>query len=132
VRLARLAIPIAMLTFVVAGCGGGTKVVVEEVPGGTSHVVVKGGEALAPQATPTPTISATPTADATSTDGTNTAPTQQQQQQQSTTQPQSTPTPQATPQGTAGGGATAPEATPAPGSDAQQFETFCQQNPGAC
>jgi hypothetical protein len=131
VRLARLAIPIAMLTLV-AGCGGGSKVVVEEVPGGTSHVTVKGGEALAPQATPTPTASATPTADAAgTTDGTNTAPAQQQQQQ-STAQPQSTPTPQSTPQGTAGGGATAPEATPAPGSDAQQFETFCQQNPGAC
>ena len=58
-RLARLATPIAMLTLAVAGCGGGSKVVVEEVPSGTTHVTVRGGEALAPQATPTPTASAT-------------------------------------------------------------------------
>ncbi|WP_028060353.1 hypothetical protein [Candidatus Solirubrobacter pratensis] len=131
-RLARLATPIAVLTLALAGCGGGSKVAVQEVPGGASDVTVKGGEALAPKptATATPTVSATATPEADTTSGATTQ--QQQQTQQSTTPQNTTPTQQSTPQPSAGGGAAAPEATPAPGSDAQQFETFCQQNPGAC
>jgi hypothetical protein len=127
VRLARLATPIAVLTLALAGCGGGSKVVVQEVPAGSQNLKVTGGEALAPKATATPT----PTASATATGGTNATATATPP----ATQPNATPTATATtttPQGTAGGGAAAPASTPAPGSDAQQFETFCQQNPGAC
>lgn len=126
-RLARLATPIAVLTLALAGCGGGSKVVVQEVPAGSQNLKVTGGEALAPKATATPT----PTASATATGGTNATATATPP----ATQPNATPTATATtttPQGTAGGGAAAPASTPAPGSDAQQFETFCQQNPGAC
>ena len=131
-RLARLATPIAVLSLALAGCGGGSKVVVQEVPGGSPDVTVKGGEALAPKATatPTPTVSATATPESDTSAGTTTQ--QQQPTQQSTPQPNTAPAQQSTPQASAGGGAAAPEATPAPGSDAQQFETFCQQNPGAC
>jgi hypothetical protein len=133
VRVTRLVIPIAVLALTVAGCGGGSKVVVKEVPGGSVELTVTGGEALAPKATPTPTAGAseTPTPDAsgTTSGGTATTPTQPQP---STTQPQ--PTATQAPQTSQGGGATAPDpnATPPPGASKQQFETFCQQNPGAC
>src|SRR5262249_19060397 len=63
VRAARLATPIAVLALPVAGCGGGSKVVVREVPGGSVDLTVTGGDALAPSATPPPT----PTVDASAT-----------------------------------------------------------------
>ncbi len=133
-RVTRLAIPIALLCFVLAGCGGGSKVVVKEVPGGSVELTVRGGDALAPKATATPTVdaSATATPDA-GTAGAGTAQTQTQTQPQPSTTQQPAPT-QSAPQPSAGGGATAPDpnATPPPGASKQQFETFCQQNPGAC
>jgi hypothetical protein len=126
VRLARPAIPIALLCLVLAGCGGGTTVVVPDSPDGTAGLTISGGENLAPQATPTATPSATPTATTTGT-STSTGTTTQ------SAAPQPTAT-QAPAQGTAGGGTAAPTAqpTPPPGADAQKFEAFCQQNPGAC
>jgi hypothetical protein len=129
VRVTRVAIPIAMLSLVLAGCGGGSKVVVKEVPGGSVELTVTGGDALAPKATATPTVdaSATTTPDATTSGGA--APTQTQPQQSTTQQPAATAT---APPTAANGGATAPDATPPPGASKQQFETFCQQNPGAC
>jgi hypothetical protein len=128
VRLARLATPIAVLTLALAGCGGGSKVFVQEVPAGSQNLKVTGGEALAPKATATPT----PTASATATAGTGTAGSATatpSAQTNATATATATPT---TPQSTTGGGATAPASTPPPGSGATQFETFCQQNPGAC
>lgn len=127
-RLARLATPIAVLTLALAGCGGGSKVVVQEVPAGSQNLKVSGGQALAPKATatPTPTASASPTPGSGTTGSATATP---------SAQPNATATATATattPQSTSGGGAAAPASTPAPGSDAQQFETFCQQNPGAC
>ena len=128
-RLVRLATPIAVLCLTLAACGGASDATVQEVPGGPVKLTVPGGDALAPKATATATSDAseTPTPVATSTPAANTAP-------QGTTQ--SNTTTQTAPQGTQGGGAAAPDgnpqATPPPGSDAQQFEEFCQQNPGAC
>jgi hypothetical protein len=125
----RLATPIAVLCLAVTACGGGSQVTVQEVPGPPPKLTVKGGDAFAPKATATATAgaSATATASATSTPAASTnAP--------STTQNNAAA--QTAPQGTQGGGAAAPntgaQATPQPGSDAQRFEAFCQQNPGAC
>jgi hypothetical protein len=134
VRVTRLVIPIAVLALTVAGCGGGSKVVVKEVPGGSVDLTVTGGDALSPKASATPTVSAssTPTPDASGTTAGGAATTQTQPQ--GTTQP-TQPAPTATaPPSSQGGGATAPDpnATPPPGATKQQFETFCQQNPGAC
>jgi hypothetical protein len=132
VRVTRLVIPIAVLALTVAGCGGGSKVVVKEVPGGSVELTVTGGDALAPKASATPSVTATTTPDAGGTTSGGAAPTQTQPQ--GTTQPQEqAPTATATPN-SQGGGATAPDpnATPPPGASKQQFETFCQQNPGAC
>jgi hypothetical protein len=129
VRLVRLATPIALLCLTLAACGGASDATVQEVPGPPAKLTVQGGDALAPKATATatPDASATETPVATSTPAANTAP-------QGTTQNDTTA--QTAPQGTQGGGAAAPDgsaqATPAPGSDAQKFEEFCQQNPGAC
>ncbi len=117
------------LTFVVAACGGST-VAYKPAPGEPVDLSVPGsGDALAPEATPTPTPTATDTPDASTS--------------------QATPTPDAnagagttetTPQTDDGGGAAAPDTgdsatndqPPPAGSDAQQFEDFCAENPGAC
>ena len=135
-RVTRLVIPIALLCFGLAGCGGSSKVVVKEVPGGSVELTVPGGEALAPKATATPTVDAseTPTPDASGTTSSGGAAPTQTQPQQSQTQPQQQAPTQSTPQSSQGGGATAPDAssTPPPGATKQQFQTFCQQNPGAC
>jgi hypothetical protein len=130
VRFARLATPIAMLCLALAGCGGGSNVTVQEVPGGAVDLKVPGGAALAPTATAT----ATADASATATPASTTAPATGNTPAQSPTQQSAAP-PQSTPAaGTPGGGAAAPNAnpTPPPGADKQQFEAFCQQNPGAC
>jgi hypothetical protein len=130
VRLVRPATPIAVLVLAVslAACGGGSKVTVQEPPGGTADLTISGGDQLAPTATAT----ATPSATATTTAGATSTPAASTNSQTQTAQP--TATAQSTPQGTAGGGAAAPsaQATPPPGSDKQKFEAFCQQNPGAC
>src|SRR3954452_20792176 len=121
-RLVRLAAPAILLALTVAACGG-SQVTVEDVPGAPVELSVPGkADALAP--TPTATASAPATATTTATSGTAT-----------TAQPQATATPAPA---TGGGGAAAPDDSantdqpPPAGSDAQQFEEFCAQNPGAC
>ena len=119
----RLAVPIAVFTLALAGCGGAT-VTVQEAPGDPVQLTVPGdGAALSPDLTPSPTPTPSATVDA------NAA--------------AATPAPDAgaaatpTPQGTTGGGTTAPDTgatapTPAPGSGNDEFEAFCAENPGAC
>jgi hypothetical protein len=123
----------------VAGCGG-SELDYEEVPGPPvevsipSETVESGGSAKA-DATPTPTATAEP--------GSTTAPSDQSGD---TGAAPSTGTGTAS-TGTTGagtdadsGGATAPaeedsatnDTAPPAGSEAQQFEDFCAQNPGAC
>jgi hypothetical protein len=127
----RLAVPVVMLTLAVAGCGG-SQVAVQEVPGDdpVSLSVPGSGAALAPAAT----ASATPTATETPEAGAA----------QATATPDGTSngdgTAQSAPEGTTGGGTAAPDGEdnaatdqpPPAGSDAQQFEDFCAENPGAC
>ncbi len=127
----RLAVPISLLVLVLAGCGGAT-VAVQEVPGDPAPLAVPGsGEGLAPEttATPTPTPTETPDAEdaeATAVPDTSGATPETEQQ--------------TTPEGPAEGGAEAPAAEdsattdqkPPAGSDAEQFEDFCAENPGAC
>ena len=126
-RRLRLAAPFIVLVLTVAACGG-SKVAVQEVPGGAVDLTMPGnGAALDPAATATATVSAsaTPTATTTGTSSTSSS---------TTTQPST-----ATTTGSANGGTAAPStstgaatATPAPGSPTQQYEDFCAQNPGAC
>ena len=122
-----VAVPIIALSLILAACGGNT-VTVQEVPGDPVSLSVPGSaDALAPAATPTPT----PTATATETPAAGTA--------------QATPTPdagttQTTPETDTGDGTEAPagedsattDQPPPAGSDAEQFEDFCAENPGAC
>jgi hypothetical protein len=122
------------LTLALAGCGGNT-VTVQEVPGGPVDLTVPGSaEALAPQptATPSATPTDTPEADASQATPTPDAGTGTADESQSQTTPQ-------TDTG-ADGAAEAPstddsatnDQPPPAGSDAQKFEDFCAQNPGAC
>jgi hypothetical protein len=127
----RLAVPVTVLVLALAGCGG-TTVAVQEVPGDPAQLEVPGnGKALAPEttATATPTPTETPGADdaeaTAAPDTTGAAPETQQQ---------------TTPEGTTEGGTEAPstedsattDQAPPAGSDAEQFEDFCAENPGAC
>jgi hypothetical protein len=119
----RLAVPIAMLTLALAGCGGAT-VTVQEVPGDPAQLTVPGdGAALAPDVTPSPTATPTATVDA------NTA--------EATATPAAGAAATPTPQSTTGGETPAPDAAtpdqpPPAGSNADEFEAFCAENPGAC
>jgi hypothetical protein len=124
----RLAVPVIVLTLAVAGCGG-SQVTVEDAPP-VSYTVPGSADALAPAATATATPTPTETPDA------NAA--------QATATPDGTGTTDGTaqtaPEGTGGGGTAAPggqesassDQPPPAGSDAQQFEDFCAENPGAC
>jgi hypothetical protein len=130
-RRLRLAAPFIVLALTVAACGG-SKVAVQEVPGGAVNLTASGGAALNPAATATPTpaagATATPTATTTGAASTSSSTTTQQSASTGT--------------GSTGGGTEAPSttttttgaatATPAPGSPTQQYEDFCAQNPGAC
>ena len=127
----RLAVPVTLLVFALAGCGGAT-VAVQEVPGDPAPLSVPGtAEGLAPEttATPTPTPTETPDADAAAAAATPDA--------SGTTGDAQTET---APEGTAEGGAEAPatedsattDQAPPAGSNAEQFEDFCAENPGAC
>jgi hypothetical protein len=126
----RLAVPVTVLVFALAGCGGAT-VAVQEVPGDPASLDVPGnGEGLAPASTPTatPTPTETPGAD----DAEATA-----VPDASGTTPEAQP--ETVPEGTAEGGTEAPQEdsattdqAPPAGSDAEQFEDFCAENPGAC
>jgi hypothetical protein len=130
-RRLRLAAPFIALALVVAGCGG-SKVVVQEVPGGAVDLGVPGGGAAlnpAATATPTPTVSATPTATTTGASSSGTTGTTSTSQQSASTTTGSTSGGTQAPSTTSTGAATA---TPAPGSPTQQYEDFCAQNPGAC
>ena len=131
-RLApRLAVPVTLLVFAFAGCGGAT-VAVQEVPGDPAPLSVPGtAEGLAPAttATPTPTPTETPDADTAAATATpDTSGTTGDAQAETA------------PEGTAEGGAEAPgtedsattDQKPPAGSDAEQFEDFCAENPGAC
>jgi hypothetical protein len=125
-----IAAPLIALTFAVTACGGAT-VAYKQAPGDPVDLSVPGnGDALAPEATPTPTATPTETAEA---DASQATPTPDANTGAGTTQ-------QTTPQGNNGGGTEAPaepdsatnDQPPPAGSDAQQFEDFCAENPGAC
>lgn len=112
-----------VLAVLLAACGGAS-VAVQQAPGPPVTLAEPGNPAqLAPTATATATAGATGTATATPTTTSGTA---------------ATPTPTATPtvsSGTGTGtqtGSTGTTQPPPAGSDAQKFEQFCAQNPGAC
>jgi hypothetical protein len=121
-----------LLALAAAGCGGGEPLA-PEVPGPPAEVKVpqaaqSPGDAAAAngQGSASGTATPTPTPTPTGTSGTSGA--------------TATPTPTVTGTGQ-GGGAAAPNTTadspsndtpPPDGSNAQQFEDFCAQNPGAC
>ena len=123
----RLAVPIAVLTLALAGCGGAT-VTVQEVPGDPVQLTIPGdGAALAP--------AATATADAHA-DARPPTPTPPRPRPRPTPETAATPgAPRARP---AAGPrrpttATAHDRPAAPaGSNADEFEDFCAENPGAC
>ena len=119
----------------IAGCGGG-EIDYEEVPGPPVEVsipseTVEAGDSADADATATPTPTPEP--------GSTTAPSDQSGD---TGAAPSTGTGTASTgtDGTDSGGATAPaeedsaanDTAPPAGSEAQQFEDFCAQNPGAC
>jgi hypothetical protein len=125
----------------VAGCGG-SELDYQEVPGPPTEVAipsetVEAGGSAGADATPTPTATPEP--------GSTTAPSDQSG---ATGTAPSTGTGTASTgdtgttgtSGTDSGGATAPaqedsatnDSAPPAGSEAQQFEDFCAQNPGAC
>jgi hypothetical protein len=125
------------LTLAAAGCGGADPGVVE-VPGDPATATIPdsplapaagSGDGASADATPTPTPTGTPAPDASGSTGTTGS---------SGTTAASGTTPAA---GTDGGGSEAPadgadgpanDTPPPAGSDAQKFEDFCAQNPGAC
>jgi hypothetical protein len=128
-----------LLALAAAGCGGDEELA-PEVPGAPADVVI-------PESADAPGTAATSgdeeptdgTGDETTDDGTTDGTTDGS----GTTTPEETApsTDPGTVPGTSEGGTTAPEAeadgptndTPPPeGSNAEQFEDFCAQNPGAC
>jgi hypothetical protein len=137
----------AVLALGAAGCGGG-EVSYDEVPGAPADVPIpndasslEGGGAAddagadaeaTPTPTPDPETGTVPPEDQSGDAGTNTA---------AGTDPGTAPAPDGTEAApTDSGGATAPaepdgpanDAAPPEGSEAQQFEDFCAENPGAC
>jgi hypothetical protein len=133
-RLSAL-ISAGLLAIAVAGCGGGDEIA-PEVPGGPADVTLPSGT-VEPTSTTDEDTGTTDedtgsTDDSTTDDGTGTT-------DDGTTTPPADETGATTPD--TSGGTTAPEAeadsptndTPPPdGSDAEQFEDFCEQNEGAC
>jgi hypothetical protein len=124
--LPRLAVPVTALALAAFAAGCGEDVAVQEVPGGPVQLTVPGNaEGLAPA--PTATAEATAEATATAPAAATVAPEQPGP---------SDPGGAAAQGGTAEGGTAAPDAPsgeqPPAGSDVEQFETFCAQNPGAC
>ena len=122
------------------GCGGST-LDYEEVPGPPAEVSIPdSGSVSDSSATPDADADATPTPTATAEPGSTTAP-DDQSGSHGRRPERRAPTPGATgTTGTDSGGATAPaeddsasnDTAPPAGSDAEQFEDFCAQNPGAC
>jgi hypothetical protein len=140
VRAARTATALfctAALAAGAAGCGG-SELDYEEVPGPPVEVTVPSetvdsGAGADADATPTPTATAEP--------GSTTAPSDQSGDTGGAPSTDSGSGTAATgTTGTDSGGATAPadedsasnDTAPPAGSEAQQFEDFCAQNPGAC
>ncbi len=132
----------AVLALGAAGCGG-SEVEYDEVPGPPASVPIpndtstlegSGDSSASGDASATPTPEATAAPDSQSGDaGTNTA---------ATTEPAAPTTDGTTDTGatTDSGGSTAPaeqdgpsnDTAPPAGSEAEQFEAFCAENPGAC
>jgi hypothetical protein len=123
-RRRAVAVAAVLLALGVAGCGG-SEVEYQEVPGEPAEITLpdripeptsaEGDEdAATGDATPTPTATPDPATGAT-TDGTTT---------DESASAEATPAP-------AEDGA-ANDEPPVPGSDAERFEDFCEQNAGAC
>lgn len=125
-RLATAAAVLAVLAPLLSGCGGGSENTAEQLP--PTPTLTVPGEGKAPDIP-----EASGTTGATGTTGpasTSTTP---------STSPAATPSP-----GTAQGGAAAPQTggatpdspqndqAPATGTPADKFESFCNDNPGAC
>jgi hypothetical protein len=136
VRLTAL-VAAGLLALAAAGCGGGDELA-PEVPGAPADVVIPESADAPTSAASQDDAAAGDTGDATTddagtTDDTTTAP---DEAAPATGDTGTTTTPDAS-----GGGTAAPETqadgptndTPPPeGSNAEQFEDFCAQNPGAC
>jgi hypothetical protein len=140
-----LALLVAVLLLaLVAGCGGGDEIA-PQTPGEPASMPIPeaaeppGGSSADEQAEDDPATpedeSATPDPDAATEDPTTTEPPADE-----TGAAEPPPETAAAPEDT-GGGATAPpteadgptnDTAPPAGSDAEQFEDFCAQNPGAC
>jgi hypothetical protein len=123
-----------------AGCGG-SELDYEEVPGAPVGVTIPDSGSLSNSAASDTGAGATPTPTATAEPGGTTAPSDQSGA--TGTAPSASTDSGTAATGTTGtdsGGATAPaeedsatnDTAPPAGSDAQQFEDFCAQNPGAC
>jgi hypothetical protein len=121
VRLPRHAAVVltAALALVAGGCGG-SDVEYEEAPGPPAVLTVpEGASSLSADATPEADASATatPTAAAETPAGTTS--------EAGAAAPAATPTPAATAAPQSGG-------TDAPAEDSNEFDAFCNENPGAC
>ena len=129
------------LAFGAAGCGG-SEVDYQEVPGPPADVAIPSDSSSLGDSSASGDATATPTPTATAEPGGTTAP---DSQSGSTGTAPSTSAGTGTTgttgtSGTDSGGASAPaqqdsasnDTAPPAGSDAQQFEDFCAQNPGAC
>jgi hypothetical protein len=126
-----------LLALAAAGCGGG-ETAAQQVPGPPADVTI-------PQSDTPPTEAASSNKDNSSSDTSTSS--DSSSSDSSTSSDSATPTPTSTPTGSTGttgstgGGTTAPDSgqdtanndqSPPDGSNAQQFEDFCAQNPGAC
>jgi hypothetical protein len=122
-----------LLAFAAAGCGGGDSTLAPQVPGPPAEVKV-------PQASQPPGDAAAAAQDAAGNGDSSTDSTTDTDSSGAATG-DATPTPTPAAGTDQGGGTAAPEATadsptndtpPPDGSNAEQFEDFCAQNPGAC
>ena len=139
-RAARTATALLCTAFLAAGATGcgGSELDYQEVPGPPVAVPIP-SETVG--ATASGDANATPTPTATAEPGGTTAPSDQTGSTDSSTgTAEGTGTASTGTTGSDSGGATAPaeedsatnDTAPPAGSDAQQFEDFCAQNPGAC
>jgi hypothetical protein len=132
-RLSAL-IAAGLLGLTAAGCGGGDEIA-PEVPGPPADVVLPSGT-VAPAETPDESSDSSSSDTGTTDEG---ATTDEGTTDDTTTTPPAEDTGTTTPD--TSGGTTAPDTTadgptndtaPPDGSDAEQFEDFCEQNEGAC
>jgi hypothetical protein len=125
-RTSLLALPLAALALAAAGCGG-SQIAADEVPGNPPALTVPSDSELGAAGSSANGSADASTGDSTdqsaATGATSTATPAPADPSGGTT----APTTQAAPEDTTGG------ATPPPaGSPPQQFESFCEQNAGAC